>query len=80
MTQTVSKTQWPDYSEYGLYLLPRNYQNQYGFTASDKPGRCLLLLDIKESITPQSAIKANLRRLLHSHSQKISLYLVLPKT
>lgn len=79
MTQTVSKTQWPDYSEYGLYLLPRNYQNQYGFTASDKPGRCLLLLDIKESITPQSAIKANLRRLLHSHSQKISLYLVLPK-
>ncbi|MGP9666998.1 hypothetical protein [Psychrobacter sp. AOP31-A1-22] len=79
MTQTVSKTQWPDYSEYGLYLLPRNYQSQYGFSEENPPGRCLLLLDIKESITNEFATAANLRRLLHDADKKISLYLVLPK-
>lgn len=79
MTQTVSKTQWPDYSEYGLYLLPRNYQSQYGFSEEKPPGRCLLLLDIKQSITNESATAANLRRLLHDADKKISLYLVLPK-
>lgn len=79
MTQTVSKTQWPDYSEYGLYLLPRNYQSQYGFCEENPPGRCLLLLDIKETITHESAINANLRRLLYDADKKISLYLVLPK-
>lgn len=79
MTQTVSKTQWPDYSEYGLYLLPRNYQYQYGFSEDDTPGRCLLLLDVKESITEETAVTANLRRLLHDADKKTSLYLVLPK-
>lgn len=78
MTATATKTQYPDYREFGLYLLPRNYQDQYGFSDTNAPGRCLLLLDTKSVITPQSAKKANLRLLLQSDKHGIALYIVLP--
>lgn len=78
MTATATKTNYPDYREFGLYLLPRNQHLQYGFAESSSPGRCLLLLDTKSSITPRTAKNANLRLLLQNKEKTISLYIVLP--
>lgn len=77
-TQTASKTHWPDYSEYGLYLLPRSNQTEYGFSEDDDPGRCLLLLDTKQVITEKTAHQANLHLILHSEDYGASLYVILP--
>ena len=78
MTATATKTNYPDYREFGLYLLPRNQHSQYGFSESSSPGRCLLLLDTKSSITPRTAKNANLRLLLQNKDKTIALYIVLP--
>lgn len=78
MTATATKTNYPDYREYGLYLLPRNQHTQYGFSETQKPGRCLLLLDTKSSITPKTAKQARLKLLLQNKDKSISLYIVLP--
>lgn len=78
MTATATKTNYPDYREFGLYLLPRNQHSQYGFSESSSPGRCLLLLDTKSSITPRTAKNANLRLLLQNKEKTIALYIVLP--
>lgn len=79
MTATATKTNYPDYREFGLYLLPRNHHAQYGFAQTSNPGRCLLLLDTKSSINEKSAKAANLRLLLQNKEKTISLYIVLPK-